>query len=138
MIKFLNFFLRLYVIFALLDSIESGSNSDPDPQPWRLDLTALIICGTGGDDRGCAERHHSLPDSAGCGPPCCSSGLHSSFSQFSCKKHPSAKKSRFCVICDIFVQIRIRGSVPLTYGSGSYFFRQWLTRCQQKISFFAD
>ncbi len=34
------------------------------------------------------------------------------------------------------VRIRIRGSVPLTYGSGSCFFRQWLTRCQQKIIFF--
>ncbi len=43
--KFLNFFLFLLVIFALLDPdseyesgstgpIESGSNSDPDPQPW--------------------------------------------------------------------------------------------------------
>jgi hypothetical protein len=42
----------------------------------------------------------------------------------------------------ILVWIRIRGSVPLTYGSGfgsssgSCFFRQWLTRSQQKISFF--
>ncbi len=33
---------------------------------------------------------------------------------------------------DILVRIRIRGSVPLTYGSGSCFFRLWLTRCQQK------
>jgi hypothetical protein len=45
--KFLNFFLLLWVIFALLDRdtgftygsgstdlIESGSNRDPDPQPW--------------------------------------------------------------------------------------------------------
>jgi hypothetical protein len=40
--RFLNFFLLLWVIFALLDPdsesgstdpIESGSNSDPDPQP---------------------------------------------------------------------------------------------------------
>ncbi len=36
------------------------------------------------------------------------------------------------------VRIRIRGSVPLIYGSGSCFCRQWLTRCQQKISFFAS
>ncbi len=41
----------------------------------------------------------------------------------------------------ILVQIRIRGSVPLTdrsrFGSGSgyWLFRQWLTRCQQKIIF---
>jgi hypothetical protein len=45
--KFLNFFLLLWAIFALLDPkpdseygsgstdpIESGSNWDPDPQPW--------------------------------------------------------------------------------------------------------
>jgi hypothetical protein len=40
----------------------------------------------------------------------------------------------------ILVQIRIRGSLPLTYGSGSCFFRLWLTmtRRQQKISFFAN
>ncbi len=38
-------------------------------------------------------------------------------------------------IRDILVRIRIRGSVTLTYGSGSCFFRQWLTRCQQKIFF---
>ncbi len=38
----------------------------------------------------------------------------------------------------IDLRIRIRGSVPLTYGteSRSYFFRQWVTRCHQKISFF--
>ncbi len=34
-------------------------------------------------------------------------------------------------IREILVPVR----VPLTYGSGSCFFRQWLTRCQQKISF---
>jgi hypothetical protein len=43
--KFLNFFLLLWVIFALLDPdseygsgstdlIESISNPDPDPKPW--------------------------------------------------------------------------------------------------------
>ncbi len=40
----------------------------------------------------------------------------------------------------ILVRIRIRGSVPHIYGSGfesgSCLFRQWLTRCQQNISFF--
>jgi hypothetical protein len=40
---------------------------------------------------------------------------------------------------DISVRIRIRGSVPLTYGSGfgpgSCFFRQWLTRCQKNKIF---
>ena len=35
-------------------------------------------------------------------------------------------------ISDILVRNRIRGSVPLTFGSGSCFFRQRLTRCQQK------
>jgi hypothetical protein len=40
-------------------------------------------------------------------------------------------------IRDILVRVRIRGSVPLTYGYGSGFFRQWLTRCQQKVSFLA-
>jgi hypothetical protein len=33
--------------------------------------------------------------------------------------------------------IWIRGSVALAYGSGSCFFRQWLTRCQQKINLFS-
>jgi hypothetical protein len=37
----------------------------------------------------------------------------------------------------ILVRIRIRGSVSRTSGSGSCFFRQWLTRCQQKIGFFS-
>jgi hypothetical protein len=49
---------------------------------------------------------------------------------------------------DILVRLRISRSVPLPYGSelrfgsrygsgsGSCFFLQWLTRCQQKISFF--
>jgi hypothetical protein len=36
----------------------------------------------------------------------------------------------------ILVRIRIRGPVPLTYGSGSCLVRQWLTRSQQKICFF--
>ena len=40
-------------------------------------------------------------------------------------------------IRDMLVRIRIRWSMSLTYGSGSCFFRQWLTRCQQKIIFFA-
>ncbi len=41
-------------------------------------------------------------------------------------------------IRDILIWIRIRWSVSLTYGpgSGSCSFRQWLARCQQKISFF--
>jgi hypothetical protein len=38
-------------------------------------------------------------------------------------------------IRDIMARIRIHGSVLLTYGSGSCFFRQWLTKSQQKISF---
>ncbi len=50
--KFLNFFLLLWVIFALLDPnsgsgstdpIESGSNSDPDPQPNHCLYSALIL-----------------------------------------------------------------------------------------------
>jgi hypothetical protein len=36
-------------------------------------------------------------------------------------------------ICDILVRIRIIGSIPLTFGSGSCFFHQWLARCQLKI-----
>jgi hypothetical protein len=49
-------------------------------------------------------------------------------------------------IRDKMVRIRIRGSVPLTYGSGSESksdswsgscsFHQWFSRCQQKRSFF--
>jgi hypothetical protein len=40
-------------------------------------------------------------------------------------------------IRDILIWIWIRGSRSLTYGSGSCFLGKWLTRCQQKISFFA-
>ncbi len=48
--------------------------------------------------------------------------------------------SWFAVLCirDILVQIRIHGSVSLTYGFGSCLFRHWLTRCQQKIFFSAN
>jgi hypothetical protein len=41
-------------------------------------------------------------------------------------------------IRDILVRIRIRRSVPPTYGSGSCFFRQGLRRCQQKIYLFCS
>ncbi len=36
-----------------------------------------------------------------------------------------------------WIRIRIRGSMPLTYGSGSgsYCFRHWPSRCQQKTNF---
>ncbi len=44
-------------------------------------------------------------------------------------------------IHDILVWIRIRGSMPLTNGSGSFCFLHWPSRCQQKSnlkkSFFA-
>ncbi len=36
----------------------------------------------------------------------------------------------------ILVRIRIRGSVPLANGSGSWYFRQWPSRWQLKINFF--
>jgi hypothetical protein len=36
---------------------------------------------------------------------------------------------------DFLIRIRIRGSVPLDYGSRSCYFLQWLSRCQQKTSF---
>ncbi len=39
-------------------------------------------------------------------------------------------------IHDILVWIRIRGSTPLTNGSGSFYFHHWPSRCQQKIFFF--
>ncbi len=39
-------------------------------------------------------------------------------------------------IRDILLGIWIRRSVLLTYGSGSCFFRQWLTRCQKTKIFF--
>ncbi len=39
-------------------------------------------------------------------------------------------------IRDFLVWIRIRGSIPLTYGFGSSFFCQWLTRYQEKKAFF--
>ncbi len=36
-------------------------------------------------------------------------------------------------IHDILGWIRIRGSMPLTNGSGSCYFRHWPSRCQQKL-----
>jgi hypothetical protein len=56
--KFFNFFLLLWVIFALLDPdpdsesgatdpIESGSNPDPDPQPCLIFLRKADILGFG-------------------------------------------------------------------------------------------
>ncbi len=43
-------------------------------------------------------------------------------------------------IHDILVWIRIRGSMPLTNGSGcgsrSFYFHHWPSRCQQKTNFF--
>ncbi len=38
-------------------------------------------------------------------------------------------------IHDILRWIRIRGSMPLTNWSGSCYFRQWPSRCQQKTNF---
>jgi len=37
-----------------------------------------------------------------------------------------------------WIRIRIRGSMPLTNGSGSgsYYFRYWSSRCEQKNLFF--
>jgi hypothetical protein len=40
-------------------------------------------------------------------------------------------------IRDILVRIRIRGSVPLTNGSGSCYFREWTSRRQQNIILFS-
>ncbi len=70
---FTNFFLLLWVIFALLDQdpdsesgsgstdpIESGSNPDPDPQPWKY-LSPVAYPGG-------MHRMHVHPPS----PPCAS------------------------------------------------------------------
>jgi hypothetical protein len=38
-------------------------------------------------------------------------------------------------IHDILVWIRIRGSMPLTTGSGSCYFRHWPSRCQKNLIF---
>ncbi len=38
-------------------------------------------------------------------------------------------------IHDILGWIRIRGSMPLTNGSGSCYFHHWPSRCQQKLIF---
>ncbi len=44
----------------------------------------------------------------------------------------------FCYpVCEIMVRIRVCGCVLLTNGSGSCYFRQWLTRRQQKNIFFS-
>jgi hypothetical protein len=37
-----------------------------------------------------------------------------------------------------WIRIRIRGSMPLTNGSGSCYFRQWPSRCQQETNFFSQ
>ncbi len=36
----------------------------------------------------------------------------------------------------VWIRIRIRGSMPLTNGSGSFYFHHWPSRCQQKTNFF--
>ncbi len=36
----------------------------------------------------------------------------------------------------IRIRIQIRGSMPLTNGSGSCYFRHWPSRCQQKTNFY--
>jgi hypothetical protein len=41
-------------------------------------------------------------------------------------------------IHDILVWIRIRGSMRLTDGSGSFYFHYWPSRCQQKTNFFKE
>ncbi len=42
-IKFINFFLFLWVIFALLDRIRIRiANPDPDPQHWWHQLTSFL------------------------------------------------------------------------------------------------
>ena len=38
----------------------------------------------------------------------------------------------------VWIRIRIRGSMPLTNGSGSCYFRHWPSRCQQKTNFFTQ
>ncbi len=43
--------------------------------------------------------------------------------------HPPSRMSCFpevIRICDVLIRIRIRGSIPLDYGSGPYSFLQWL------------
>ncbi len=37
-----------------------------------------------------------------------------------------------------WIRIRIRGSMPLTNGSGSCYFRHWPLRCQQKTNFLSQ
>ncbi len=64
---------------------------------------------------------------------------------FSNNKHEIQTEPFFCLtfrdfwavfrIRDIMEWIRIRGSMPLTNGSGSCFFRHWPLRCQQKTNF---
>ncbi len=36
----------------------------------------------------------------------------------------------------VWIRIRIRGSMPLTNGSGSCYFRHWPSRCQEKLILF--
>ncbi len=37
-----------------------------------------------------------------------------------------------------WIRIRIRGSMPLTNGSETFYFRRWPSRCQQKTKFFTQ
>jgi hypothetical protein len=72
---------------------------------------------------------------AGCGPTAGRPAAQLVFAHLSKKSLVAA----MMWIRDILMRIRIRGSVLLTYGSrfgsGSCFFRQWLTRCNKKYLF---
>jgi hypothetical protein len=59
--------------------------------------------------------------------PIVSSGLHTSA--------PTGRSLKQKLMHDILVRIRIRGSMPLTNGSGSCYFRHWPSRRQQKKEF---
>ncbi len=52
------------------------------------------------------------------------------------RQWPSRRQLAVLRIHDILVWMRIRGSMPLTNGSGSFYFHHWPSRCQQKTNFF--
>ncbi len=123
--KFLNFFSIFVVNFCpvgsgFTDLIESGSRSETLLLTWDLLLVAGGNIVYAGDVRVSQPQDFSRIVSR---PP----------SSISMDKVPYLPVLR---IHDIFVWIRIRGSMRLTNGSGSCYFRHWPARCQQKNNSF--
>ncbi len=125
-----------------------NANADPDPAPHQV----LGICDHWSEvflqeDSSTPPPHPPPPYELLTGQ--CSGSENRQDTVWSCLGHirtqkakngPNRRKEKkfqfhFYDCLDILVRIRIRGSVPLTYGSsfgsGSSFFHQWHSRCQK-------